>query len=113
MIIGFEYELFIKFKPTFATRPGDEIYIITRRRNRREMINELKELGLSYHKLLNFVSDEEFDSHDVIRHKKKIIYYYQIPKYYEDNSNEAKTLKQLCPTCEVILLNNFNNTKDD
>lgn len=109
MIIGYEYDVFLKMKPLLANHSGDEIYIVTRRRNRKQMLEELKSKNLFYHKLLNYKTDIEFNSRDIIRHKRKAIQYYQIEKFYEDNANEAKDLKSLCPTCDIVL-KNLNGT---
>jgi len=103
-IVGYEFEAFLKVKPLTANKPEDEVYIVTRRRNRVQMLDLLKKLNLRYHKLLSFDSKEEFDSHEALRHKKKAIYYYRMEKFYEDNAREAIDLRSLCPTTEIILV---------
>ena len=109
MKVGYEYDVYLKLNP--QRECGSEIYIITRRQDRTTMRKALKEKGLFCHKLLTYEPSSEFDMHELARFKQRLIHYYLINTYFEDNPQVARHLKSLCPTCKVIL-KEFNDDED-
>jgi len=90
---------------------GLEIYLITGRKekDRGATLQWLRKNEVKFHKLLMLQTARTREN--MIEHKKRMIEYYNIDTFYEDDPKIAKKLQKLLPKVKVELVDSSCNIK--
>jgi len=99
--------LHIKTAKKLRDTEGDEIYIVTARKDdvRFETIQWLKKNNIKYHKLL--MLQEARTRRNIIDFKQRMIEYYHIDIFYEDDPKIVRALSKRLKNVNVILIENL------